>query len=850
MLLTRLVLRNFLAYQAEQTIDFQGIGLAALSGPNGAGKTSLLDAVTWALWGKARARSDDELIHSGEIEMSVSVEFAHMNARYRVTRKRNKKGAELHLHTLAADGSGQHAISESTMRETQQKIIQLLRLDYETFINSAFLQQGKADSFTLKTPGERKKILAEILGLKAWEDYEKAAKEKVDGLKNDLEVNQREIQRYEAEEKTEPHLREQLDRVTVIAQDAAVRYDAANQQFDQVRGAADRQKAAQTRLLDVQRSIQQRQRDLAGLAIDIQNQEGKRAKAWDVLANAESIEQDYTELLRAREWDEALYKRSKQAAEAQKQLDTLDRRLENARQQLERDAARHRENLQDVERLAAQSEQFDSELAELNEQIAKLEKQQVEHDALQMQIGAHEGEISGLSTVNQTLKNDMDALNKRLKMLEAADGHAQCPVCGQPLNAAHKADILMQYQADGKTRGDQFRSNERQIKLLTGQVTQIKQAVLNFEKDLRRLDKLRTERGQTTEKLKNAQDSAVRVDEIAHALQTITEVLDSDAYESDLRAQIDMAHTDRLAIGYDQTEHDDVRARVRELGEYEHHKHALDSAAEGLPQIEALLVTYYERREQWQAEWVQLGSDEQDQRRALADCEAQAKEEARWFAEVKRRRIEQREADDDKIVVEQRLKAIIDARQHKQALIATREALTLTCTQYQQLREAFSKNGVPAMIIDAAVPELESTANELLSRISDGRMNVRFDTQKENKSGTVSETLDILISDELGTRDYAMYSGGEGFRVNFAIRVALSQFLARRAGAELKTLFIDEGFGSQDEVGRERLLEAINIIRDRFDLILVVTHIDELREAFPVHIRIAKGDNGSRVTVV
>lgn len=850
MLLTRLVLRNFLAYQAEQTIDFQGIGLAALSGPNGAGKTSLLDAVTWALWGKARARSDDELIHSGEIEMSVSVEFAHMNARYRVTRKRNKKGAELHLHTLAADGSGQHAISESTMRETQQKIIQLLRLDYETFINSAFLQQGKADSFTLKTPGERKKILAEILGLKAWEDYEKAAKEKVDGLTNDLQIIQRDIQRYEAEEENEDNLLEQLDRVTIAVQEATALYDAANQQLDQVRGAADRQKAAQTRLLDIRRNIEQRQHNLAEVAADIQTHEVKRAKVLDRLANAETIEQGYAELRRLRDLDQTLRERSNLAKDAQKQLDTLKRRLENARQKLEQRAAHQHETLQETQQVAAQSEQFDSELAELNEQIAKLEQQQAERDALQMQIGAHEGEISGLSTVNQTLKNDMDALNKRLKMLEAADGHAQCPVCGQPLNAAHKADILMQYQADGKTRGDQFRSNERQIKLLTGQVTQIKQAVLTLDKELLHLNTLRTKRGKNTEKLEKARDSAVRVDEIAHALQTTMDSLASDAYEPDLRAQIDVALVDYLAIGYNQAEHDNIYASIRELGEYEHRKHDLDSAISDLPMVENLLDACYDRQKRWQIELVQFGSDEQDQQRAFREYEAQVKEEVRLSVEVKSRRSDQLKAHEAKMVVDQELNAISKGRERKQALIATREALTLTCTQYQQLREAFSKNGVPAMIIDAAVPELESTANELLSRISDGRMNVRFDTQKENKSGTVSETLDILISDELGTRDYAMYSGGEGFRVNFAIRVALSQFLARRAGAELKTLFIDEGFGSQDEVGRERLLEAINIIRDRFDLILVVTHIDELREAFPVHIRIAKGDNGSRVTVV
>jgi exonuclease SbcC len=113
----------------------------------------------------------------------------------------------------------------------------------------------------------------------------------------------------------------------------------------------------------------------------------------------------------------------------------------------------------------------------------------------------------------------------------------------------------------------------------------------------------------------------------------------------------------------------------------------------------------------------------------------------------------------------------------------------------------------------------------------------------------VIETLDILVSDELGTRKYDTFSGGERFRVNFALRIALSQFLARRAGARLQTLVIDEGFGSQDEIGRERLVDAINAIRPDFNLIIIVTHIDELRDQFPIHIEIRKQATGSTILV-
>jgi len=135
--------------------------------------------------------------------------------------------------------------------------------------------------------------------------------------------------------------------------------------------------------------------------------------------------------------------------------------------------------------------------------------------------------------------------------------------------------------------------------------------------------------------------------------------------------------------------------------------------------------------------------------------------------------------------------------------------------------------------------------------MTDNRMSVRIESQRTLKSKEgEAETLDINIGDELGTRRYEMYSGGEAFRIDFALRIALSKLLARRAGAPLPTLIIDEGFGSQDDNGRERLVEAINSIQDDFEKILVITHIDEMKESFPVRIEVTKDSNGSKVQVI
>ena len=170
---------------------------------------------------------------------------------------------------------------------------------------------------------------------------------------------------------------------------------------------------------------------------------------------------------------------------------------------------------------------------------------------------------------------------------------------------------------------------------------------------------------------------------------------------------------------------------------------------------------------------------------------------------------------------------------------------------YTELSTAFGRQGVQAMLIETVVPRLEDETNSLLGRMTDNRMNVKLETQRERASGKGDprETLEILVSDELGPRSYEMYSGGEAFRVNLALRIALSRVLAQRMGAPLPTLFIDEGFGTQDAVGRERILDVISAIGDDFEKVLVITHLEDLKEAFPVRIEVQKDESGSTFVI-
>jgi exonuclease SbcC len=172
-------------------------------------------------------------------------------------------------------------------------------------------------------------------------------------------------------------------------------------------------------------------------------------------------------------------------------------------------------------------------------------------------------------------------------------------------------------------------------------------------------------------------------------------------------------------------------------------------------------------------------------------------------------------------------------------------------TVAEHLVAAFGRDGIPALIIENAVPEIREAANEILGRLTDYRMMLDIRLQRPLKAGGERETLDIDIADELGTRSYENYSGGEAFRVDFALRLALSRLLARRAGARLRTLIIDEGFGTQDDAGLEQLIDAIHAVADEFDLLLVVTHLSALKDRFETRIEVTKDpDAGSRYALI
>jgi len=157
---------------------------------------------------------------------------------------------------------------------------------------------------------------------------------------------------------------------------------------------------------------------------------------------------------------------------------------------------------------------------------------------------------------------------------------------------------------------------------------------------------------------------------------------------------------------------------------------------------------------------------------------------------------------------------------------------------------------VPALIVENAVPEIERLANDMLGRMAGGRLQVRLDTQVEGKStGTMQEVLRITVLDGGLERPYQTYSGAERFMVDLSLRVALSKFLAHRAGAEIKLFVLDEGIACADAANRQAILNAIQTVAEEFGKVLLISHIAEVQDALPQRIVVTKGPEGSKVRV-
>ncbi len=901
MIPVRLRLHNFLCYRDPVELDFTGFQFACLSGDNGAGKSALLDAITWALWGRARARSADELIHLNENEMAVEFEFRLGPNQYRVVRRRSRtarSGASvLDLQLLTPDGY--RSIAGNSVRETEEQIRKLLRLDYETFINSAFILQNRADEFTRKTPAERKEILAEILGLSVYEDLAKLARERARQAAERVKLLDAQTQELEAEVARAPAYRQNLEEV-----EAELKLVQAQvEELEGILAEVHRLELRASELASCQRDVEEwvahlnRERERLTQLIDQRRLDRERLRG--LLERAAEIEANFgrwQELQREKARLDGLLR---ELVQLQDRLRVLDVRLRSELQQVERERSGRAERLNGLREQAAQG-------PELQE---RLERLQADREALEAEFGVKTARqqhrvdevqhaLNELKAAQVGLSRQLEDLRRRFEVLK--QGTERCPVCGSPLTPEDRRRLESQYVEEGRELKRQLQAAQESAREREAELGRLRQDLERLERERQRqLERLNLQLGQAEANLRRSREAAgeiagleAEVGRLGELAAAIERVLNFDGPEVDAetkaagqllrqRPEIYKAAAEFVklkiklnTLGYDGPRHQEVAEKLEELREYPVLKDRLDQARAELPRVEAELG---ELERQLQENGARLA--EQEQR--LAELERQRAHLARQVPRVPEfcprlpalappagleealRRVK-REVDNclDQKSARRReldtrrgsLRQLLEDCQRKAAELervrAQRQQAAEEQGLYEELGRAFGKKGVPAMVIEAAIPEIEEEANRLITSMTDHRMHISFETQRASQSGDAIETLDIRISDDLGTRNYELYSGGEAFRINLAIRIALSRLLARRAGAQLNMLVIDEGFGSQDVTARERLVETVASVAHEFEKLLVITHLPDLKDRFPVRIEVTRGERGSRITVV
>ncbi|KKD39677.1 MAG: exonuclease subunit SbcC [Limnoraphis robusta] len=326
---------------------------------------------------------------------------------------------------------------------------------------------------------------------------------------------------------------------------------------------------------------------------------------------------------------------------------------------------------------------------------------------------------------------------------------------------------------------------------------------------------------------------------------------------SELQQQIVTLDRSIAEIGYNLEEHNQVRSQLRQAQQWLTRVEKLNSAQKQYPQVQ-------QRLEQLQQLKASKAQDIKTVEAQIYLLEQKLKETPDLSEQIQQleRQIQQRRQQMDQTLGQlgslKQQQAYLESlntqhREQKQQLETARRQYRV----YSELAQAFGKNGIQALMIENVLPQLEAETNQILSRLSANQLHIQFITQRAGRSSKSSkktakliDTLDILIADARGTRPYETYSGGEAFRINFAIRLALAKLLAQRAGTALQMLIIDEGFGTQDAEGCNRLIAAINAISSDFACILTVTHMPHLKEAFQARIEVEKSPTGSQLRLL
>ena len=850
-----LTISNFMPYKSNvPTINFAGIHVATICGDNGSGKSSIIDAMTWALWGKTRARSDDDLVHQGEFNMQVQFDFAVSDQTYRVIRKHarpktRRASGQSSLDLFVSNHGSFRPISADRLSETEKKIAEILHMDYDTFVNSAFLRQGHADEFTVAKPAERKTVLTNILGLATYDRLEMQARQSAAVRESSRIQAETAIKDIDVELAQKPGFEAELAGAEERLKGIEIAMSQLEGQIARLRQDRELLRAKRQQLGQLEEQISSSLKAIGRWSNQAKQGQLRVDEYERLLSERASIEDKYAMLVSHRKQNDELNQKLRLVKTLQDRQHQLELAVLKGSQSLLAEHTIVANRISELESKSKQAASLRNDLSRLRTELDKAAEREESLASARQEMQRRHLEIRQLEAEKLRANTEIAEIDEKLHLLTSG-GSSKCPLCEQDLGLEHLELIKQKYAQDRKERAD------RDTSLASG-LAQLKAELARQEKEQAAAEtaaskahgELKVRSGITERELNEAEEAGKQLEAENAKLAALEERLAKKEYapaEQEEQRRIEQ----RIALlEYDAEQHERVRREAADLERFEAPKHRLDEATRQVDheketvsasllaarEIEVSLETYTSRKKSLTIEIEAMPPVDQQ----LSTAEAEYQE----IASRRKVATETLGSAREKLNRCAKLDALRIEKEKLFRASAEEEGI------YRDLAEAFGKRGVQALLIEIALPEIESEANRLLGRMTDNRMHVKFETQRETKKGDILETLDINIADELGTRSYEMFSGGEAFRINFAIRIALSKVLARRAGAPLPTLIIDEGFGTQDTNGMEKLKEAITSVQDDFEKILVISHIEDFKDAFPVRIDVVKTPEGSTVEV-
>ena len=783
MLITRLRLQNF--RQHADTELRLGAGLTGIIGPNGAGKSTLLEAIAFAMYGVQAARGTKDSIRRRNAEprspVSVELDFAVGGHTYRVVRSLTK--AE-----LFQDGAPQ-PIANSTSA-VSERITRLLGMIREEFFNTYFTGQKELAVMADLTGPGRADFLNRVLGYERLRAAQNLLKDERTGLKSRIATLEQSLPDPAALDAEEQRAVQLLTGAEAEAKSA----DAALQEADaKVADARPRWEAAET--------LRER---VTALESDLRLAEHRAADARERFS---ALDRQMAAALAAKAKLEEVEPRVAPLERLKAELHELDRLSDMARTRMGA--------VQELQLLRKQRAGIDQRLTELATE-ATLAEATARVNALNEQRLAFQQQAEELraawvrdrqdaESTLRALLNEHKDLSEQRERLQAAGKEGDCPTCGRPLEDKHEhvLDFLERKLEEVMGNGQYYRQRQTQLRQEPADLVTLEERVKGVELELGQAIGLRGRRDTEVHQRPALLDEANRL----------------DARAAELEAAIAGPET-----AYDGERHRALREEVRalepvaleaaRLREAAGRAEALVPEAHAADQLSSTLEGEVKRRKQ---ELEALGFSA-----AHFATAKEAKEAAERAQLEAQRRLDRARLAWDAALAERR------RVQQKRAERAVREGEVKAARRDLLLREELDRafTDLRADLNAQLRPELSEIGSGFLRDLSRGRYS---DLE-------LDEDYRVALLEDGEVKP--VISGGEEDIVNLALRLAISQMIADRAGQPLSLLVLDEVFGSLDEERRTAVVELLRGLSDRFPQVILITHVEQLREGFDRVVRV------------